>query len=78
MGAGGFAGRTNPSFVYTVIDAGPNAASADDVRVLTDSLGYVLSQGSGFLLDADDPDGFDFPANYVVLNFVTPPLPRND
>jgi hypothetical protein len=43
VGAGGFAGRTNPSFVYTVIDNGPNAASAGDVKVLTDSLGYVLS-----------------------------------
>ena len=73
VGAGGFAGRTNPSFVYTVIDSGPNAASHDDIKVLTDSLGYVLSQGSAFLLDADDPASFDFPANYVVLNFTRPP-----
>ena len=34
VGAGGFAGSTNPSFVYTVIDDGPNAASTDDVKVL--------------------------------------------
>jgi hypothetical protein len=73
VGAGGFAGHTNPAFVYTVIDSGPNAASVADVKVLTDSLGYVLSQGSAFLLDADNPDSFDFPANYVVLNFATPP-----
>jgi len=73
VGAGGFAGATNPAFVYTVMDDGPNAASAADVRVLTDSLGYVLSQGSAFLLDADDPTAFDFPANYVVLNFAAPP-----
>jgi hypothetical protein len=73
VGAGGFAGATNPSFVYTVLDHGPNAASVDDVKILTDSLGYVLSQGSAFLLDADDPTAFDFPANYVVLNFATPP-----
>jgi hypothetical protein len=73
VGAGGFAGRTNPSFVYTVIDNGPNAASARDIRILTDSLGYVMSQASGFLLDADDPGNFDFPAQYVVLNFDTPP-----
>ena len=73
VGAGGFAGNTNPSFVYTVIDHGPNGASIGDVKVLTDSLGYVLSQGSAFLLDADDPTSFDFPANYVVLNFSTPP-----
>jgi hypothetical protein len=75
VGAGGFAGHTNPSYVYTVIDDGPNAASIDDVKVLTDSLGYVLSQGSAFLLDSDDPTSFDFPSNYVVLNFAkTPPL----
>jgi len=73
VGAGGFAGNTNPSYVYTVIDDGPNAASLADVKVLTDSLGYVLSQGSAFLLDADDTASFDFPANYVVLNFRTPP-----
>jgi hypothetical protein len=73
VGAGGFAGHTNPSYVFTVIDDGPNGASIDDVKVLTDSLGYVLSQGSAFLLDADDPSSFDFPARYVVLNFRTPP-----
>ena len=76
VGAGGFAGSTNPAYVYTVIDSGPNAASQDDVKVLTDSLGYVLSQGSAFLLDADDTTSFDFPANYVVLNFATPPSIR--
>jgi hypothetical protein len=73
VGAGGFAGSTNPSYVYTVIDNGPNAASAGDVNVLTDSLGYVMSQGSAFLLDADNTSSFDFPAKYVVLNFDTPP-----
>ena len=73
VGAGGFAGATNPSFVYTVIGAGPNAASLDDVKILTDSLGYVMSQGSAFLLDADNPASLDFPANYVVINFPTPP-----
>jgi hypothetical protein len=73
VGAGGFAGETNPSYVYTVLDAGPNAASIENVKVLTDSLGYVLSQGSAFLLDSDDPSSFDFPANYVLLNFAKPP-----
>jgi hypothetical protein len=73
VGAGGFAGATNPSFVYTVIDSGPNAASHDDIKIVTDGLGYVLSQGSAFLLDAANTASFDFPANYVVLNFDTPP-----
>lgn len=76
VGAGGFAGATNPSFVYTVLDSGPNAATHDDVRVVTDSLGFVLSQGSAFLLDAASTASFDFPANYVVLNFDTPPSLR--
>jgi hypothetical protein len=75
VGAGGFMGRTNPAFVYTVIDDGPNAANTRDVRILTDGLGYVMSQASAFLLDADDPSNLDFPANYVVVNFpTTPPL----
>jgi hypothetical protein len=73
VGAGGFMGATNPSFVYTVADSGPNAASNGDIKVLTDSLGYVMSQGSAFLLDADNADSFDFPAQYVVLNFALPP-----
>jgi len=73
VGAGGFAGATNPAYVYTVIDSGLNAASHDDIKVLTDSLGYVFSQFSAFLLDADNPASFDFPANYVVLNFPAPP-----
>lgn len=76
VGAGGFAGASNPSFVYTVIDSGPNAATHDDVRIVTDGLGFVLSQGSAFLLDAVNTASFDFPANYVVLNFDTPPSMR--
>lgn len=67
--AGGFMGGSNPTYGYTVIDQGPNGASQNDIRVLTDSLGYVLSQGSAFLLDADDSSSNDFPANFVVLNF---------
>jgi hypothetical protein len=73
VGAGGFAGETNPSYVYNIIDDGPNGASQRDIRILTDALGYVLSQASAFLLDADDPTSYDFAANYVVLNFPAPP-----
>lgn len=73
VGAGGFMGASNPAYVYTVSDSGPNAASHADIAVLTDSLGYVMSQGSAFLLDADDPASFDFEAQFVVLNFKTPP-----
>ncbi len=76
VGAGGFQGETNPAFVYTIADDGPNAASVGDIRVLTDSLGFVFSQASAFLLDSENPAGYDFPANYVVLNFATPPSLR--
>jgi hypothetical protein len=73
VSAGGFAGETNPSYVYNIVDDGPNGASQRDIRIFTDSLGYVLSQASAFLLDADNPASNDFPANYVVLNFRAPP-----
>ena len=32
VGAGGFAGFTNPSYVYTILDSGPNAASTRTSR----------------------------------------------
>ena len=51
----------------------PSAATQGDVEVLTNSLGYVFSQGSAFLLDADDTTSFDFPASHVVLIFDEPP-----
>ena len=74
VGAGGFAGQTTASIVYTVVDSGLDAASESDIEVLTNSLGYVFSQGSAFLLDADDPTSFDFPASHVVLIFDEPPM----
>ena len=73
VGAGGFMGHTNPAYVYTVIDSGPNGASIGDINVLTKSLGFVMSQGSAFLLDADALGTYDFDANYVVINFPAPP-----
>jgi len=73
VAAGGFAGTTSPTYAYRVIDSGPNAASHADILVLTDSLSYVMSQGSAFLLDADNAISFDFPANYVVLKFSRAP-----
>lgn len=73
VSAGGFAGNTSPAIVYTVADSGPDAAGQADIEVLTNSLGYVFSQGSAFLLDADDPTSFAFPANYAVLEFDTEP-----
>lgn len=73
ISAGGFAGGTNPTFGYRVTDTGANAASHDDILLLTNSLGYVLSQDSAFLLDTVEPTSFDFPSNFLVLNFPDRP-----
>jgi hypothetical protein len=75
LSAGGFAGSTNPTYAFTLIDTGPNAVSHADIQRLTDSLGFAMSQDSVFLLDEDNPASFEFPANYVILEFRrTPPL----
>ena len=71
--AGGFAGATNPAYGYQIIDSGPNSASFADINVLTNSLGFVFSQGSAFLLDSDNPGSYAFPANYAVVNFPEVP-----
>ena len=73
VAGGGFAGDSNPTYAYTVTDSGANAASHADIRLLTDSLGYALSQGSAFLLDTDDVAAFDFPTSFVVLKFRRTP-----
>jgi hypothetical protein len=45
VAAGGFEGTTNPSYVFSIQDTGPGAASMRDVNVLENALGYVLKQG---------------------------------
>jgi hypothetical protein len=75
LSAGGFAGTTNPTYAFTFTDTGRNAVSHADIQLLTDSLGFAMSQDSVFLLDEDNPASFEFPASYVVLEFRhTPPL----
>jgi hypothetical protein len=69
LSAGGFAGNTNPTFAFSLDDRGRNAASHADIQLLTDSLGFAMSQDSVFLLDKDNPDSFEFPANFVALEF---------
>jgi hypothetical protein len=78
LSAGGFAGTTDPTYAFSLDDTGRNAASHADIQLLTDSLGYVMSQDSVFLLDLDNPASFEFPANFVVLEFRnTPSLERS-
>jgi hypothetical protein len=75
VSAGGFQGRTSPTFAFAAIDSGPHAASHTDIQAVTDSLGFVMTQDSAFLLDEERATSFDFPTNYVVLEFRrTPPL----
>jgi hypothetical protein len=69
VAAGGFEGITNPSFVFTVEDSGRRAASAADINVLDNALGYVLNQGGTAHFSLDDPEAYDFPLEYAVVSF---------
>ena len=71
VGAGGFEAVTDPSYVFTVRDSGPGAASAADVGVLDNALGYVLSQGGTVHFNPGDSKAYDFPLDYAVVSFST-------
>jgi hypothetical protein len=70
VAAGGFEGATNPSFVATITDSGPGAASTADVGVLSRALGYVLNQSSTAHFSPDDPKAYDFSLDYAVVSFA--------
>jgi hypothetical protein len=75
VSAGGFQGRTNPTFAFAADDRGRGAASHADIQAAIDGLGFVMTQDSAFLLDEDRTTSFDFPSNYAVLEFRrTPPV----
>jgi hypothetical protein len=75
VSAGGFQGRTNPTFSFAATDSGPRAASHADIQAVADGLGFVMTQDSAFLLDEDRATSFDFPSSYIVLEFRrTPPV----
>jgi len=69
VAAGGFEGITNPSFVFTVRDSGRRAASATDINVLDNALGYVLNQGGTAHFSLDNAGAYDFPLDYAVVSF---------
>jgi hypothetical protein len=69
VGAGGFEGVTNPSFVFTIEDTGRLSASAADIGVLSNALGYVLSQGGTAHFSPDNPNAYDFPLDFAVVTF---------
>ncbi len=70
VAAGGFEGITDPSYVFTVQDSGPNAVSAADVGVLDNALGYVLNQSGTAHFSPDNARAYDFPLDYAVVTFA--------
>ncbi|HYN07741.1 MAG TPA: hypothetical protein VES67_10145 [Vicinamibacterales bacterium] len=70
VAAGGFEGVTNPSFVFKVQDSGPGAVSAADVNVVSNALGYVLSQGGTAHFSPDNAKAYAFSLDYAVVTFA--------
>jgi hypothetical protein len=70
VAAGGFESVTNPSYVFTVQDSGPNAVSEADVDVLDNALGYVLNQGGTAHFSPDNAKAYDFSLDYAVVTFA--------
>jgi hypothetical protein len=69
VAAGGFEGATNPSFVFTLQDAGAGAVGAADVNVLDNALGYVLNQGGTVHFSPDNAKAYAFALDYAVVTF---------
>jgi len=70
VAAGGFEAVTDPSYVFTVQDSGPNAVSATDINVLDNALGYVLNQGGTAHFSPDNSRAYDFSLDYAVVTFA--------
>jgi hypothetical protein len=70
VAAGGFEAVTNPTYVFTVQDSGPNAVSAADIDVLDNALGYVLNQGGTVHFSPDDAKAYDFSLDFAVVTFT--------
>lgn len=70
VAAGGFEATTNPSYVFTVNDTGAGAASAADVNVLSNALGFVLNQGGTAHFNLDNPKAYAFALDYALVTFA--------
>src|SRR5262245_4481012 len=70
VAAGVFEGATNPSYVFTIQDSGPGAASMRDVNVLDNALGFVLNQGGTVHFSADNAKAYAFVLDYAVVTFL--------
>jgi hypothetical protein len=69
VAAGGFEGRTNPSFVFTVQDSGAGSVTEADVDVLANALGYVLNQGATAHFSPNNFKAYAFPLDYALVTF---------
>jgi hypothetical protein len=69
VAAGGFEGVTHPSFVFTIRDSGAGSVSQADVNVLSNALGYVLSQGATAHFSPDNAKAYAFPLDYAIVTF---------
>ena len=71
VAAGGYEGVTDPSYGFKIEDSGPRAASAADIFVLDNALGYALNQGgtAQFGLSYDPTNPYTFPLAYAVVTF---------
>jgi hypothetical protein len=60
---------TDPTFVLTVQDSGPGAASATDTFVVNNALGYALNQSgtAQFGLAYDKRNPYEFALDYAVV-----------
>jgi hypothetical protein len=70
VAAGGFEGVTNPSYVFTVQDAGSQPVSAADIYMLSNALGYVLNQSGTAHFSPDNAKAYDFSLDYAVVTFT--------
>ena len=68
VAAGGFEGVTNPSYVFTVLDA----VSTADVAMLSNTLGYVLNQGSTAHFSPNNFKAYVFALDYAVVTLPSP------
>jgi hypothetical protein len=69
VGAGGFEGQTNPSYVFTIRDSGAGSVSEADVDVLSNALGYALNQGGTAHFSPDNAKAYAFALDYAVVTF---------
>jgi hypothetical protein len=69
VAAGGFEGRTNPSFVFTIKDSGAGSVTEADVNVISNALGYVLNQGGTAHFNPDNFKAYAFPLDYALVTF---------